>query len=75
MAGFPGSVLHQRRPFISEPKERSEEIPRAKWGVPQTPQFPTNLRLSATRAVGGDGGVKWAAALGETGPALMWNPL
>lgn len=36
-------LLEQRSTSHLELKVHSKEIPRAKWAVPQTPQFTTNL--------------------------------
>lgn len=40
---FQAWVLDQRRVFHLELEVHSNEIPGAKWAVPETPQFTTNL--------------------------------
>lgn len=75
MAGFPSSLLHRRRAFISELKERSQEIPGAKWAVPQTPPFPTNLCLSRHSSCWRWRRCEMSRCFRRKGPASMWNPL
>lgn len=75
MAGFHSSVLHQRRPVILEPRERSEEIPGAKWAVSRTPPFLTNLRLSRHSSCWRRRRCEMSHHFRSKRPALVWNPL